>query len=178
VRSLGAALVALAAVVQTLVLGPAVVMLDVALVVSWALWASRPAAPSRRAVPALAAAIVVQCAHLAEEYRAGFQRALPALFGYAWSDARFLAVNAAWLAVFAASLWAVRHRGRAASLGALGATFLALGGGVGNGLAHLVLALRAGGYFPGLYTAPLCLAAGALLLVRLLASPDDGGGRA
>ncbi|AHG88195.1 HXXEE motif-containing protein [Gemmatirosa kalamazoonensis] len=83
-------------------------------------------------------------------------------------------MNAAWLAVFAASLWAMRRRGRAASLGALGATFLALGGGVGNGVAHLALALRAGGYFPGLYTAALCLVAGAVLLARLRAITGVG----
>jgi hypothetical protein len=48
------------------------------------------------------------------------------------------------------------------------ALFLAIGGGIGNGLGHVVLALRAGGYFPGTYTAPLVLLAGGFLAVRLL----------
>ena len=36
-----------------------------------------------------------------------------------------------------------------------------------NGLGHIALALGAGGYFPGLYTVPLLLAAGAWLIARL-----------
>ena len=36
-----------------------------------------------------------------------------------------------------------------------------------NGVGHILLALAAGGYFPGLYTAPLLLAAGAWLVWRL-----------
>jgi Protein of unknown function with HXXEE motif len=42
-----------------------------------------------------------------------------------------------------------------------------------NGLVHLGLAVAAGGYFPGLYTAPLLIAAGAWLATRL--SARDGG---
>jgi hypothetical protein len=164
-RRAAAVLVAAAVVAQSWVMGRAVVALDVALVVSYALWASRVApAPPPRVLPALIAALLVQLAHLAEEYRAGFQQAFPALFGYGWSDRRFLAFNLAWLAVFGASALAVA-RGR--RLGYLGATFLAVGGGIGNGLGHLALAARAGGYFPGLYTAPLALGAGAVLLARL-----------
>lgn len=37
-----------------------------------------------------------------------------------------------------------------------------------NGLAHLALAAAAGGYFPGLGTAPLLILAGAALLLRLI----------
>jgi hypothetical protein len=48
------------------------------------------------------------------------------------------------------------------------ALFLAVGGGIGNGLGHIVLAIRAGGYFPGTYTAPLVFLAGAFLAVQLL----------
>ena len=154
---------------QTWFMGWAVVGLDVALVVSYALWASRPAPVlPARVLPVLIAACVVQVAHLTEEYRTGFQRAFPALFGYAWEDRRFLTFNLVWLAVFAASAVAIARRQR---LGSLPALFLALGGGIANGLAHLVLAARAGGYFPGAYTAPLCFVAGLLLLRRLLERP-------
>ena len=38
---------------------------------------------------------------------------------------------------------------------------------VANGLIHPLLALNAGGYFPGLVTSPLVGAVGALLLARL-----------
>ena len=147
-------------------MGRAVIGLDLALLASYALWAVRPTRPApRHVLPPLITATLVQLVHLAEEYHAGFQRLFPALFGTVWSDARFLGFNAAWLGVFAASAVAVA-RGR--RLGYLGATFLAVGGGIGNGLAHLALAARAGGYFPGAYTAPLVLAAGGVLLTQLL----------
>jgi hypothetical protein len=90
------------------------------------------------------------------------QHALPSFFGYDWENWRFLAFNGVWVGVFIASAVAVA-RGR--RLGYLGA-FLAVGGGIGHGLAHLALAAAAGGYFPGLYTAPLVI--GTLLLARLL----------
>jgi hypothetical protein len=41
---------------------------------------------------------------------------------------------------------------------------------IGNGLAHLVLAVAAGGYFPGLWTTPLLLALGLWLALRLARS--------
>ena len=172
-----AAVLALAvAVAQTWLMGPAVLPLDLALAASWALWAApRAPAPPARVVPAFAAALLVQLLHLAEEYRAGFQRAYPALLGYAWDDARFLAFNAAWLGALAWSLLAVA-RGR--RLGYLGAWFLAVGGGIGNGAGHLLLAARAGGYFPGAYTAPLALVAGTVLLSRLRGARDPKGGSA
>jgi len=37
-----------------------------------------------------------------------------------------------------------------------------------NGVGHVVLAARAGRYFPGLYTAPLVFFAGSYLACRLL----------
>ena len=37
-----------------------------------------------------------------------------------------------------------------------------------NALAHFALAIAAGGYFPGLATAPLLLGIGALLIARLV----------
>jgi hypothetical protein len=40
-----------------------------------------------------------------------------------------------------------------------------------NGAGHTVLALAAGGYFPGLYTAPLLLGASAYLAYRLRRDP-------
>jgi len=172
-RSRAMLLVVTALVAQTALMGRAIVVLDVALLASYALWAARGdfGAP-RRVLPALIAAVVVQLAHLAEEYFAGFQRAFPALVGESWSDARFLGFNAAWLAVFAASGVAVARGWR---LGYLGALFLAVGGGVGNGLGHLALAALVGGYFPGAYTAPAALGAGLLLLARLLRPAAAGG---
>ena len=43
-----------------------------------------------------------------------------------------------------------------------------------NGLAHPLLAIRAGGYFPGLATAPLVGVVGVMLFRRLLRITDAG----
>jgi hypothetical protein len=76
----------------------------VAMVASYALWMGRGEWPAAaRVLPAYAAAVLVQCAHLAEEYASGFHRVFPPVLGAEpWSGGRFLAFNLAWLAVFAA----------------------------------------------------------------------------
>ncbi len=43
-----------------------------------------------------------------------------------------------------------------------------------NSIAHLALAAAAGGYFPGLFTAPLLAILGGLLIVRLRKVQDGG----
>src|SRR5262245_50470635 len=118
--------------------------------VSYGLWVGRDAwPPAARVPPTYVAAVLVQCAHLAEEYATGFHRAFPPVLGAEpWSGNRFLAFNLAWLAVFAAGGFGLARGKRPAYLVAL---FLAWGGGIGNGLGHLALAARAGGYFPGVY---------------------------
>ena len=40
----------------------------------------------------------------------------------------------------------------------------------GNGVGHLLFALQAGGYFPGMYTAPLLLLFSGLLATRMMRS--------
>src|SRR5438105_8378965 len=83
-------------------MGRPVVLLVVTLLLSCALWLSRPAWPSSsRILPIYIVAILVQCAHLIEEYRTGFYRAFPAVMGSdAWSARQFLVFNLVWLAVF------------------------------------------------------------------------------
>jgi hypothetical protein len=166
---LGATLTAFAIVVQTWTMGRAVFLLDVALAIAFVFWVMQSAvAPASRVLPALIVSLLVQVAHFSEEFRTGFQTEFPSRFGYTWGDARFFAFNVAWLVVFGASAVAVA-RGR--RLGYLAAYFLAIGGGIGNGLGHLALAAGVGGYYPGGYTATLALAAGVFLLVRLRPSP-------
>jgi hypothetical protein len=48
-------------------------------------------------------------------------------------------------------------------------------GEIANGLGHIALALAAGGYFPGLATTPLLLAAGAWLVMSLRRIPPRHG---
>ena len=164
-------LVVAACAIMMATMGRAVSLLAIALALSYVLWLRLPRAPRpSRIVPLYAAAVLVQCAHLLEEYRAGFHRALPPLFGTEpWSDRRFLVFNIVWLAIFVAAGVALTREKRIACLVAL---FLALGGGIGNGVAHLALVVREGGYFPGAYTAVLALLVGTLLARRLLRAVD------
>jgi hypothetical protein len=75
----------------------------------------------------------------------------------------FVSFNLAWLGIWALSAWGLARRHQVALFPLW---FLGIAS-VANGLAHPLLALNAGGYFPGLATSPLVAAVGALLLVRL-----------
>ncbi len=143
----------------------------------WAILAMAVAASRRRplgAPPAVRAAglvgagtvaVLVQAAHAAEELGTGFPTRFPALLGLEpWSPAAFAAFNVAWLGVWAACLAALARRGRAP---AWPLWFLAFAQ-ILNLAAHPLLALTAGGYFPGLLTAPAVGAAGLVLRRRLL----------
>jgi hypothetical protein len=118
----------------------------------------------RSAVRAAAVAIAAQAGHFVEELATGFNERFPEVFGLApLSPSLFVAFNVAWLAIWAVSAGGLARRRR---LALFPLWFLAIAG-VANGLAHPLLALRAGGYFPGLAASPLVAVAGALLLVRL-----------
>jgi hypothetical protein len=154
------------------VMGRAVAGLVAALVVAYIL-SARPirTARPRAALPSYLVAIGVQVAHLVEEYLTGFYREFPPVLGASpWSSEAFLLFNVAWLLIF---IMAIAGLERGSRVSVTIALFLALGGGVLNGLAHLVLAARVGGYFPGLYTAPFELCAGGYLAYRLLATEID-----
>lgn len=128
----------------------------------------------RRPTPACLAAAVspalivlaLQAVHFAEEYVTGFYRLFPARLGLApWSAEFFVIFNAVWLATWIGAVWAA-NAGRSPSLAAALLWFLAIAA-IGNGLAHPILALLAGGYFPGLLTSPLLGVAGFFLTHRL-----------
>jgi hypothetical protein len=111
-------------------------------------------------------AILFQSAHFAEELATGFHQRFPPVLGLApWPPGFFLCFNLVWLAVWAASAWGLAARRRAALFPLW---FLAVAG-VANGVAHPLLSIRAGGYFPGLVTSPLVGIAGVLLFRQLLA---------
>ncbi|HXA86873.1 MAG TPA: HXXEE domain-containing protein [Candidatus Dormibacteraeota bacterium] len=164
-RIVGAVLVVLAVTAQMLWMGRATVVLGVGMVVAYLLWVGGRWNNDPTAVlPAYLLAIAVQCLHFTEEFVTGFQRRFPRLIGAEWSDARFLAFNLVWLAIFVLAALGVHRRARLAYLAVL---FLALAGGVANGAGHLLLSAVLGGYFPGAATAPLCLLLGVVLLARL-----------
>jgi hypothetical protein len=110
------------------------------------------------------AAIGSQAAHFAEELSNGFYLRFPEQLGLSpWSPNAFIILNGFWLVVWVVSLLGLRRYFRVA---AFPAWFLALAG-IVNGVAHPLLALRVGGYFPGLFTSPLVFVAGLLLLREL-----------
>jgi hypothetical protein len=169
--TLTAAAVAAAAVTMLAVMGRAVAGLVVALVVAYFVGLRPiPVAQSRGLVPVYVLAIGAQLAHLAEEYRTGFYREFPPVLGQPpWSRELFLLFNLAWLIMFALAGIGLMRGWRVAVVAAL---FLALGGGILNGIVHAALAATVQGYFPGLYTAPLVFSIGSYLAFRLLRHPD------
>ena len=114
--------------------------------------------------------IAAQAIHSVEEFHFRlFDRLLPARYvADAFGVDRPLGFAIANSALIAFGLWCWFARvrpGRGAALGL--AWFWALLE-CANGLAHFALAVAAGGYFPGLATAPLLLGIGALLIVQLV----------
>jgi hypothetical protein len=163
-----AGVVVTADMVMLLTMGRAVIVLAAVLLLAFALSLNFTPAEPRQVLPAYFFAIVMQLLHLSEEYRSGFYRAFPPVFGApAWSGSAFLLFNAIWLSVFGLGAYGLIRRSQWATVIAF---FLALGGGVLNGLGHAVLAVQAGAYFPGLYTAPLVFVAGSVLAFKLLRS--------
>lgn len=151
-------------------MGRATSLLVVAMVVSYGSWVRRTKWPPVESIVGVyAAAVLVQCAHLVEEYRAGFYRVFPPVFGAdPWSARRFLVFNLVWLTVFVvAGIGLIRGKREAY----LAAVFLAIGGGILNGIGHLALSAREGGYFPGAYTGVLALLVGSILACRLMRTP-------
>jgi hypothetical protein len=169
-RAAGAALVAAIAIAQTIAMGGAIAALDAALAISLALWlgtAWRADAP--RLVPIYLAGVALMIAHVAEEYATDFPRRFPAVLGAEpWPSRLYLAFNGAWIVAMLAAAAGVRRRAPVAYVVVF---FFAIGGGVGNGVGHVLLAVDAGGYFPGLATAPLLFAAGVLVLRALYRRP-------
>ena len=122
------------------------------------------AAAVQPAVRVAAIAIAAQAGHFVEELTTGFHERLPATFGLPpLSLPLFVSFNLAWLGIWALSAWGLARR-RPVALFPL--WFLGIAS-VANGIFHPLLALNAGGYFPGLATSPLVAAVGVLLLARL-----------
>lgn len=164
-RIVGFVFVLVVAAAQFRWMGIATTLLSVSLVVAYLLWvAARWKSDPVAVLPTYLVAIAVQCLHFTEEFATGFQRQFPKLIGQEWSDAQFVTFNMAWIAVFVLAGLGVYRRMPLAYLIVL---FLALGGGVGNGVGHLLLSATQGRYFPGVATAPFCLLAGVVLLRRL-----------
>ncbi len=148
---------------------PSVVVLSVVAIVAVRLAQSRSspidAAKERTAASTfLLVATAIQGAHFAEEWATGFHVQFPALLGLdpmpLWF---FIAFNLGWIAIWIVSVPFVRLGRRPAFFAAW---FLAIAGAL-NGVAHPMMAIESGGYFPGLITSPIIGIAGVILWHRL-----------
>ncbi len=115
----------------------------------------------RRFLLILAAAIVGQCVHFAEELATGFHLRFPVLLGLSpWTLTFFVWFNLGWIVVWVLAAFGLRI-GLVVALVPVWFLALAL---LLNGVAHPLMALREGAYFPGLYSSPLVGLLGILLL--------------
>ena len=118
----------------------------------------------KAASTALFIATIVQSIHCTEETVSGFPAKFPALFGLpAIPQSFFIGFNVMWIAIWLIAVPALRA-GKPPAMFA--AWFLAIAG-IANGIAHPLLAIAAGGYFPGLLTSPFIGLAGIWLGRRL-----------
>lgn len=124
----------------------------------------------RAAVWIAIATVLLQGTHFAEELATGFHLRFPELFGLAPMPVGFFVwFNLGWFAIWSLSLWGLATRRRIALFPLW---FLALAA-VVNLAAHPLLALRQGGYFPGLISSPFVGIAGAILFRQLLRLTGD-----
>ena len=128
-------------------------------------------AERRRLMGWFAVAIAVQCVHFAEEWLADFHLRYPALLGLRpWSIELWAGFNLTWIAVWCLSLLGLRAGWRPALFPVW---FLALACLV-NCAAHPLLAVAAGGYFPGLWSSPFCGLVGVPLFALLSRLTEPG----
>ena len=110
------------------------------------------------------AGIACQCLHFGEEYVTGLYNYFPPLpGGMRLTAGLFAGFNLFWIGIWLLSAWGIRHNLRIAWLPAW---FFGLAMCL-NGVAHPLLAIRAGGYFPGLITSPVVGIAGFLVTRKL-----------
>ncbi|MGH8194270.1 MAG: HXXEE domain-containing protein [Woeseiaceae bacterium] len=122
----------------------------------------------------IALTLCAQSLHLAEEYVYQFNLRFPALLGLTmWPETFFVAFNCAWLAVWAIAILSIAKLPRAVTFPLW---FLAIASAV-NGIAHPLMAIAAGGYFPGLWSSPLVGTLGFVLLRKLTFATRSKGKR-
>lgn len=136
-------------------------------------WCRTPKVRSRtdlqRTENLLLLGLVLQSAHFIEEYATGFYDLFPPILRLLpWPRSFFVTFNLFWLGIW---VWAA-SRLRTSSRLAFWATWFFSAAALADGMAHPLLAVRVGGYFPGLLTAPLVGMAGVWLLVRLFAATE------
>ena len=170
-RWLGAVFVLAGVLFQSLWLGFPAMFVSIGLVVTYGIWISTPWRIRPGVRLPFAVGILVMVAHVAEEYAGGLPSALPALFDQpGWTGERYLLFNGVWGVLFLIA-FATLHPSR--TLPTFLVLFFAIVAGVANGVVHAGVALLQGGYFPGLWTAPLCFVTGVWVLRSLYGRSAD-----
>lgn len=126
---------------------------------------TRKAPAPERLLPIYLLAVAVQMLHFAEEYVTGFYVRFPELFGgAAYSADAFVIFNMS--AYFAFILGAIMIYKKVRGPMMIPLFFITYGV-IGNAITHVIFAIVAGGYFPGLYTSFLYWVLAPLLLREL-----------
>ncbi len=141
--------------------------------IGWRLTTYNNPVESRNVINLYLLAVAIQTIHLGEEVLGGFAPRFSEEFANdpgTWTETEFLATF-----VFAfVPLWilaALAMSYKVPIVNAIGnyfAWFYALGAGLTNAIAHFVFPIISGGYFPGLYTAPLHLIMSVILIWALI----------
>lgn len=109
--------------------------------------------------------IAAQCVHTIEEFSTGFHLLFPPLLGLAPLSAEaFVGFNIFWLGIWALS---ANYILRGSRIAYFPVWFFGLAMCL-NGIAHPLLALWVGGYFPGLVSSPLVGIMGVLVTAKLI----------
>lgn len=167
---LGAVFVAVAIAVQHVLMGRAVIGLSAGLVIAYFVWISNydvVYGPRRRISLIYGVAVGLQGLHFLEEYLTGFWTEFPSFWGYEWSNELFATFNLVWLGIFVLAGVGLVAGVR---LSYLVVWFMAIVGGIANGVLHTMASLTRGAYFPGSVTAVGHLVVGVLLIKALISA--------
>ena len=141
--------------------------------IGWRLTTYNNPVESRNVINLYLLAVALQTVHLGEEVLTGFAPRFSEELVHdpgTWTETEFLAT---FVSAFV-PLWilaAIALSSKIPIVNALGnyfAWFYALGAGLTNAIAHFVFPVVVGGYFPGLYTAPLHLIMSVILIAALI----------
>jgi len=113
--------------------------------------------------------IACQCAHFIEEFVTGIHRLFPPLLGLAPISAElFVGLNVFWLGVWALAAYGLL---RGLWVAYFPVWFFGLAMCL-NGIAHPLLSVWTGGYFPGIFTSPVAGIMGIVVTRNLLQSTE------
>lgn len=144
----------------------------IAVISAWLAATRGVAPPSKRhqVVRLVCIGVLLHACHFSEELLNGFHVRFPALLGASpWPTPFFVSLNVTWMLIWILSLFLIKSHFRVA---VFPIWFLAIASAV-NGLAHPIMSLVTGGYFPGLWTSPFVGILGVVLLRTLTSATPN-----